>query len=1496
MFVIDDIIGELVSQGVGKAQDKLIRNETVLKLLDKFNLKPDEPPNDVEGVYRFTLVEYGIGKPKPILELFRQQEIQEAFSKAFGQNNPSILLREVEDYIKEYAVGDEIREQEIDYEREFAEFSALFIEIAKRARTTTEILQAHQIDKLQDSLATIREQLESLSLEAMQAEIAQLVQSYQDLLPPSQEPRKTDLAQQMRDWFDALRYDFENYEVWAEDYFEWIINIQSELGYDRILVRGIEGEAGINDVAALRQSVDEQDAHGGWLVANLRIAPSARNKAKKERKLFCYTFDELLDKKADFSGYLDSLEAEVKRLGIDQMYVPLACTKEEIDPDTEQKPELSLYDEREGWIDGYIDRWLDDPAKEHISILGEFGTGKTWFAFHYAWTALQSYRDAKKRGVRRPRLPLVIPLRDYAKAVSVESLFSEFFFRRHEIPLPGYSAFEQLNRMGKLLLIFDGFDEMAVRIDRQKLINNFWELTKVVVPGSKVILTCRTGLFEEDSQGRTIFNARGRATLNSDLQVFSERLIEEKPQFEILEIQKLNNEQICQVLEKRTQPANIEKIMGNHYLLDLARRPIMIDFILEALPDIELGNPVDISRIYLYASRRKMERDIKTERTFTSLADKLYFLCELAWEMLANQRMHLNYRGFSDRIRKLFGAIVQEQRDLDHWQRDLMRNTMLIRNEEGDYTFAHRSLLEFFAAYKLAAELGILASDFTEVAQAQSSLDKTVAPIDYTWSTYFQRQIDEEGNFVLIPALNSFVSQNLEELGHSLGKLPLTQFKAVLDLLLPMLDPTEKTLERLLNLIKETQNKTEEEVNYVGGNAATLLIKHNSAALEGKNLTGAVLKSADFTNASLRRTNFTGAILTDSVFPKNLGSVESVAFSSNGGLLATGDADNMVRLWVVLSGKEHLSCKGHTAPVISVAFSPDDEIIASGSDDKMVKLWDTQTGECLRTLEGHTHPVTSVVFNSDGQRLISGSDDQKVRLWDTQTGECIMTLEGHTNTVTSVAFSPDNQRVASGSHDQTAKLWNPETGDCLHTLKGHTNLVRSVAFSPDKKTIATGSYDQTIKLWNIETGQCYKTFKGHPSTVTSVVFSSDGETIASGSYDQTVKLWNIETGECLQTFYGHTNPVRAVVFNPNGSNLASGSDDQTVRFWDIETGDCHNIFQGYANQVTSVAFSPDGNTLVSGNYDHTLKLWDAHTGECLKTFEGHTNPVRSVAFSPDGNSVLSGSYDHTLKLWDAHTGECLQTFEGHTNQVIAIAFDRDGRNIISGSYDHTLKLWDAYTGKCVKTFEGHTNPVRSVAFSPDGNSVLSGSYDKTVKLWDIHTGKCLRTFYGHTKQVTSVAFSCHEDILASGSYDKTIKLWDVQTGECLKTFKGHTNPVRSVAFSPDGKKLASGSYDKTVRLWDTETGECFIGNEHTNRVMSVAFSPNGENLASSSSDGTIKLWNINCATIECQKTMRDRPCEGMNITAVIGLTDIQKNMLIALGANYNCFSITESVF
>ena len=65
------------------------------------------------------------------------------------------------------------------------------------------------------------------------------------------------LAQQMRGWFETLGFRFESHEIWQEDAFEWIINIPVRRGrYDRVLVRGIDGEAGLPDVQDLRQAVE----------------------------------------------------------------------------------------------------------------------------------------------------------------------------------------------------------------------------------------------------------------------------------------------------------------------------------------------------------------------------------------------------------------------------------------------------------------------------------------------------------------------------------------------------------------------------------------------------------------------------------------------------------------------------------------------------------------------------------------------------------------------------------------------------------------------------------------------------------------------------------------------------------------------------------------------------------------------------------------------------------------------------------------------------------------------------------------------------------------------------------------------------------------------------------------------------------------------------------------------------------------------------------------
>jgi predicted NACHT family NTPase len=115
-------------------KEKIQRNETVIKLLQQFNLSPEHPPADYSDVYAYTLVEYGVGNPKPILELFRQDAIKLAFRKAFDHNNPSILLSEVDAFVSAYALGDEIQALRIDIRREIAAFYIVFSEVAKRCQ------------------------------------------------------------------------------------------------------------------------------------------------------------------------------------------------------------------------------------------------------------------------------------------------------------------------------------------------------------------------------------------------------------------------------------------------------------------------------------------------------------------------------------------------------------------------------------------------------------------------------------------------------------------------------------------------------------------------------------------------------------------------------------------------------------------------------------------------------------------------------------------------------------------------------------------------------------------------------------------------------------------------------------------------------------------------------------------------------------------------------------------------------------------------------------------------------------------------------------------------------------------------------------------------------------------------------------------------------------------------------------------------------------------
>ncbi|MFB2839764.1 WD40 repeat domain-containing protein [Floridanema evergladense] len=125
--------------------------------------------------------------------------------------------------------------------------------------------------------------------------------------------------------------------------------------------------------------------------------------------------------------------------------------------------------------------------------------------------------------------------------------------------------------------------------------------------------------------------------------------------------------------------------------------------------------------------------------------------------------------------------------------------------------------------------------------------------------------------------------------------------------------------------------------------------------------------------------------------------------------------------------REHntLTLSSHQEPVYSVSWSPDGQTLATGSADNTVKLWNKQ-GKLLQTLNGHQNEVRSVSWSPDGQTLATGSWDNTVKLWNKQ-GKLLQTLSGHQNYVWSVSWSLDGQTLATGSADNTVKLWKVDT-------------------------------------------------------------------------------------------------------------------------------------------------------------------------------------------------------------------------------------------------------------------------------------------------------------------------------------------------------------------------------------------------------------------------------------------------------------------------------------
>ncbi|MEO0728019.1 MAG: NB-ARC domain-containing protein [Bacteroidota bacterium] len=914
----------------------------------------------------------------------------------------------------------------------------------------------------------------------------------------------------------------------------------------------------------------------------------------------------------------------------------------------------------------------------------------------------------------------------------------------------------------------------------------------------------------------------------------------------------------------------------------------------------------------------------------------------LALKIIANTIQDL-FGGDVDIFLKQGGGVFGDIRDLleQQFQRlsEMEQSVMywlMINREPTAINTLKEDILNPISNQQILETLQILQRrSLVECAESLFTLQNVV--MEYVTENFLSKVCEEiESNKLILFNSHALIKATSKDyVRESQVRLILNPVFQYLTATVGCLGNTKEKFNRFLKYIRENQDQ---KISYAVGNYLNLLIQHE-IDLSGYDLSKNYIMQLYAKVVDLSQVNFRESIFLRCIFAQVSESIYAIAFSPDNKFIATGDSLGAIHLWDIKNGNQKFSWQGHNAWIWSVSFSPDGQTIASSCIDKTVRLWNIETGNCLHDLKGHVSGVREITFSSDGEYCASGGFDNVVKIWDVQTGKALNTLRGHTAQVCSIAFSPDNKYLASGSADKSLILWDRGTGEIIRIFNGHTGSIRKIKFKDDGTIIATVSTKE-VKLWDLVSGKCVCTsegpnqetldvvfrlndqivaydredsedgcdkpivylwdvstqqkihaLQGHSDWVPSSIFSSNGQFLATGSYDRTVRIWDVNTGKCIRNFGGYISNYPSIRFITDTELLVIGSEDGRLSIWDSKSGKRLNDFSRSTAGITSIRCSLDGEIIATVNDDHTIGLWNVHTLECTKVLHGHTRSVWSLRFSPDNKIIASYSQDKTIKLWHVDTGKCLHTLEGHTYWVWSISFSNDGKIIASGGYDPdvTIRLWNVESGECLQILEEHKQGIHVLAFNSDNKLLTSGSYDGTVKFWSLETGKCIATLNDKTTALWAIAFDSDNCALASSVENETLKLWKIdfngrESVKSLQIKQNHNDWISSVNFSDRGDFLASSSHDASIGLWDTRTGKHLKSLEgHTHWVCHSVFSSDSQKLASLSEDKTIKVWDVK--TGECLTTIKlPRQFEGMDITGVRGLSEMQYSSLLALGA------------
>jgi hypothetical protein len=335
-------------------------------------------------------------------------------------------------------------------------------------------------------------------------------------------------------------------------------------------------------------------------------------------------------------------------------------------------------------VEQYIDQWLHKTDGPHLSILGDYGTGKTWLCLRLARRLIDEHR----KNPARP-LPLLLSFRSYRSGMQLRDLIQSEMDRAYGLAQCDFRSILSAIIGRRLVVILDGLDEMARELGRR---GAFVQFAALAIPAdAKVLLTSRTHYFLSGSEQREVLNPEAAT------------LLREIPSFDLVHLDLFDESRMRDAISRSAMEDHTGSVFSfvesTYNLQELCARPVLLRLVCESFASLKnLGSAVTSADLYEAYLTAWLRREVAGGRMTFNPEDLLIFLEELAEALFPRDSMWISADGFERRVRDFRSRIGLSQDDERTLMRQLATSTVLTRSVSDGWEFSHRSFQEYLYA------------------------------------------------------------------------------------------------------------------------------------------------------------------------------------------------------------------------------------------------------------------------------------------------------------------------------------------------------------------------------------------------------------------------------------------------------------------------------------------------------------------------------------------------------------------------------------------------------------------------------------------------------------------------------------------------------------------------------------------------------------------------------------------------------------------------------